>query len=113
MGLTPPKMHQYAKCKNTPIIFTILSDLILENIISICCFVKTIVVCWFFSGKDWYVLLAGFDFIEVEPLFCCLTFDMLICGPFKAVLKLFCINEDEDCFGGSGAKGNISLGNYW
>lgn len=56
--------------------------------------------------------MAVFDFIEIEALFGVLTFEMFICGPFKAVLKLVCINEDEDCFGGSKAKGNISMGNY-
>lgn len=106
-------MHQYAKCKNTPIIFTILYDLIFENIISICCFVKSIVVCWFLSGNDCWVLFAVFDFAKFEPLFGVLALIMLICGPFKAVLKLAWINDDEDCLGGSGANGNISVGNYW
>lgn len=58
-------------------------------------------------------MLTIFDLIAVDPLLGVLTFVILICGAFKAELKLFWINDDEDCFGGSGDKGKISVGNYW
>lgn len=66
-------------------------------------------VCGFFSD-DWKPLLTVFDFIEEEPFWDIL---MLTWGPVKVVFRFVWINEDDDCLGGSGAKGKICVGNYW
>lgn len=108
-------MHQYAKCKNTPINFTILSDLIIENIKSICCFVNNIVVCWFDPDpKDWFVLLILFVFTDIDPTCEFFIFDEIwIWGFIKVLFKFVWVKEEADCLGCYGVKGKTWLGNYW
>lgn len=76
-----------------------------------------VVCCCDFSPNDWAVLLI-FK-VLVLPLLIDATWEflipefILICGLLRVLLRLFCVSDEVDCLGKSGANGKIWVGNYW
>lgn len=107
-------MHQYDRCRNTPMNLTILYDLKVENMRSTCCFVNNMVVCWTGCPKDCEVLFMVLDFPDTEATWeFFIPDDRLICGLIRVLLRFVWVSDEVDCFGGSGARGITWEGNYW